>query len=125
MQEAGSMHSSSQTGFSVTQWKFMATVQIYTTQVGGSAHSSLPGFQQESKTLQHAPQAKQESCANPGAFFSQGEILWTVFAVLGALTYIANEVVSTVWLPSDHSQGLGHHEAVLEKQHRKHTADRQ
>lgn len=101
------------------QWKFMATVQIYITQVRGSPHSSLPHFQQ------HALQAKQESCATPQAFFSRGEILWTVFAVLWALTYIANEVVSTVWLPSDHSQGLGHHEAVLEKQHRKHTADRQ
>lgn len=33
--------------------------------------------------------------------------------------------MSTVWFPSDHSQGLRHHEAVLEKQYRKHTADRQ
>lgn len=103
----------------------MATVQIYITQVRGSAHSSFPHFQQERTTLQHAPQAKQESCATSQAVFSWGEILWSVFSVLWALTYIANEVVSTVWLPSDHSQGLGHHEAVLEKQHRKHTADRQ
>lgn len=57
--------------------------------------------------------------------FLAGGDAWKVLVVLWALTYIANEVVSTVWFPSDHSQGLGHHEAVLEKQYRKHTADRQ
>lgn len=37
------------------------------------------------------------------------------------LTHIANKVVGTVGLPSDNTQGLGHHETVLQERRGKAT----
>lgn len=102
----------------------IAAVQSCITWVLTKRFSPQQSSTQERTTLQHAQQTKQGSCTSPQAFFQLGGDAWKVFAVLWALTYIANEVVSTVWFPSDHSQRLGHHEAVLEKQYRKHRADR-
>lgn len=89
------------------QWTFMAhtmaTVQNYITQVltkrfGLQQPSMLPA--EEPCSMHHRP--SRRAVLLPKHFLAGRRCLESL-SVLWALTYIANEVVSTVWFPSDHS----------------------
>lgn len=106
-QEEVSIHTSLQTGFRIMQWTFMAhtmaTVQNYITQVltkrfGLQQPSMLPA--EEPCSMHHRP--SRRAVLLPKHFLAGRRCLESL-SVLWALTYIANEVVSTVWFPSDHS----------------------